>query len=83
MFAVKPLATNFTLVGLNGSEFWFSYSTCICFRHEGRCYQAASDRNGEKWSKTTKGHLNQCPKADEVLEWAAFERMATLASGAD
>lgn len=81
MFGLRPLASNFTMVGLNGCSFWFSYETCVAFSREGKVYHAGSDRDGKKWSKTTRTHLNQCPKADETLPWAAFEKAATEAAG--
>lgn len=83
MFGLKPLASNFTMVGLNGCSFWFSYETCVAFTHEGRMYHAESDRNGKKWSGTTRKHLNQCPPADEVLPWKEFEALATKASNGE
>ena len=81
MFGIKPLGVNFTMVGLNGCSFWFSYETCIAFSREGKVYHAESDRKGKKWSNTTRKHLNQCPPADVTLPYAEFEREATAAYG--
>jgi hypothetical protein len=82
MFGLRPLGSNFTMVGLNGCSFWFSYETCIAFSREGKVYHSKGDKQPKgKWSNTTRKHLNEVPAADEVLADEAFEKLATEACG--
>lgn len=80
--ACQPLGLNFCQVGVDGLTYFFSYNTCVAFRDAtGRLYVSATDAMGQKWSNTTRKHLNTLTGGRDVpyAEWAQRLALAEAA----
>jgi hypothetical protein len=70
---------NAVCVEVNGTQFYFSYQTCVAFRHKGKLVVCENI-----WSATTGRHLNAIDGGarEQRVGWAEFEQLLEEATNA-